>query len=265
MFSQVKKTGLFYQPGIIRMLCSLLLAFCLQARALEISFDGSDYSAVGTQGTVIGVDGKLVKGQGGSTKWDDYGTDFAVVTNAGYGGNNNGLVSTTNQVASKSCVYTPSLAGLGVTAFTERSIQHFSMDLRLIDDGNFGTDELYRLDVGLIASAVFPVELGIRANSDIYVNMAGSSPSAKQLTLTGALTEGGDYRTISGTIDYAHHRVEIFLDGQLKGSYTFTGDYTGYGQFKFNVRKTSTTVGIAIDNLSASVTKIPEATLVIVQ
>lgn len=250
-------------PAAAFVLAAVVFA-CPPAKALEISFDGSNYSAVGTEGTVLGVDGKLLKGQGGTPKWDDYGTDFAVVANAGNGGDNNGIVSTTNQVASKSCVYTPSLAGLGIAAFSERSIQHFSMDVRLIDNGDFGSDELYRLGVGLVTSSVFPVELGIRANSDVYINM-GSGTSTKKLTLAGALTEGGDYRTVSGTIDYAHRRVEIFLDGQSQGSYAFAGDYTAYGQFKFNVRKTSTTVGIAIDNLTAFVTKIPDASLVVVK
>lgn len=120
-------------------LCStaLCLALCLSSFAVEITFDEPEYSAEGTQGTVLGIDGKLIKGQGGSPKWDDYGTDFAVVANAGKGGDNNGLVSTTNQVGSKSCVYTPSLAGLGIKAFTERSIQHFSIDVRLISNGGY--------------------------------------------------------------------------------------------------------------------------------
>jgi len=261
MFTQVEKTRRTHPFCLGCMLPTLLLALCLPSRAVEISFDGPDYSAVGTQGTVLGVDGKAIKGQGGTPKWDDYGTDFAVVANAGNGGDNNGLVSTTNQVTSKSVAYTPSLAGLGVEAFTERSIQHFSMDLRLIDNGDFGTDVLYRLFIGLVASATFPVEVQIRANSDIYITMN----SVKQITLAGALTEGGAYRTVSGTIDYAHQRVEIFLDGQSQGSYAFTGTYSNYGQFKFNVRKTSTTVGIVIDNLTAFVTKIPDATVLVVK
>ncbi|MGI5868577.1 MAG: hypothetical protein ACOX9C_03905 [Kiritimatiellia bacterium] len=264
MFSQIDKARPTRPTTVGCIVCTLLLALCPPSKALDISFDGTGYSADGTVGTVLGVDGKGISGQGSPTKWADYGTDFAVVSNAGNGGDNNGLVSATNQIASKSCVYTPSYAELGVEAFTERSIQHFSLDVRLIDDGDLGTAELYRLGIGLVASPTFPVELGIRANSDVYINM-GAGSSSRQLTLSGALTEGGDYRTFSGTIDYARRRVNIFLDGQPQGSYAFSGDYSSYGQFKFNVRQTSTTIGIAIDNLSAFVTKIPDGTVIFVK
>ena len=261
MFSQVKKEGRIHPFSIDCVLSALVLTLCLPSQAVEISFDGTGYSAVGTQGTVLGIDGKIIKGQGGSTKWDDFGTDFAVVANAGKGGDNNGLVSTTNQSASKSVLYTPSLSELGIAAFTARSIQHFSMDVRLIDNGTNTTQELYRLGIGLIASPTFPIEVQIKANSDVSINM-NSTP---KLILTGAMPEGGNYRTISGTIDYAHKRVEIFLDGLSQGSYAFTGTYTSYGQFKLNVRVTSTTVGIALDNLSAYVTKIPDATVFVIK
>ena len=50
--------------------------------------------------------------------------------------------------------------------------------------------------------------------------------------------------------------MNIALDGNPQGSYAFAGTYTTYGQFKFNVKQTS--AGIAIDNVSASVTAIPE-------
>jgi hypothetical protein len=58
------------------------------------------------------------------------------------------------------------------------------------------------------------------------------------------------------------------LDGEPQGSYTFADSFAAYGQFKFNVRQTSPTIGIAIDSVSAVVTPnpvIPVRTLLLVR
>lgn len=239
------------------------------ASAVEVSFDGTGYSADGTMATVLGVDGKAIKNQGGTPAWGDYGSNFAVVSNAGNGGDNNGLVSAATQTANSSAYYTPSLSGLGVPAFSTNTTQRFSLDLRLIDNGDLSAGtELYRLGIGLLTSPTFPVELQVMASGNINVRMGYTTGSSTKLTLAGALTEGGAFRTVSGTINYAAMSVDIFLDDAFQGAYAFSGDYTGYGQFKLNVRQTSTTVGIAIDNVSATATVHPvppAATVVMVR
>lgn len=247
-------------------LCGVVVGLLVSAHAVDISFDGAGYSADGTMGTVLGVNGKAIKNQGGTPAWGDYGSNFAVVANAGKGGDNNGLVSATSQVSSSSAYYTPSLAGLGVSAFNKRSTQTFSLDVRLIDNGDLAAStELYRLGVALVGSPTFPVEVQVMASGAINIRMGYTTSSATKLTMAGALTEGGPYRTVSGTINYETMRVEIFLDGVSKGSYSFSGDYAAYGQFKLNVRQTSAIVGIALDNLSASVTHHPLATVLAIR
>lgn len=235
------------------------------AHALVITFDGPGYTATGSTATVSGVNGAAIHGQGSPTTWFDSPTTprFAVVANAGKGGDNNGLVSATSQTQFTTATYTPSLAELGVTGFDPGTRQDFSLDVRLINDGGFSSStELYRLGIGAASASVFPVELRIRANGDIRVYMSNTL----QFSMSGVLTEDGSYRTISGSIDYSTSQVTVFLDGSATpaGSFTFTGDYSsagndaGYGRFSLNVRQTSDTAGIALDNLSVSVSPVPE-------
>ncbi len=238
-------------------IATILFGAASSNAALLISFDGPGYSTSGSTPTVVGTNGSSIKGQGDTAvKWDDPGTNFAVVANAGNGGNNNALVTATSQTSTQSITYTPSLSSLGAASFSTASRQDFSLDVRLVSNGGLsGGTELYRLQIGLQSSSIYPVYLRFTANGNV---VAVNGANQTQLTMSGALADN-QYHTLSGSIDYSTSTYTLALDGEAKGSaISFaTAGVTSYGQFKLNVRQTSATAGIAIDNVSAAVV-VPE-------